>query len=727
MELKQREIFRALRFGGVWTLLIFMAISQSHGAAFLFEKDSNSPTATVPNRLTWLTVPDIKYDLFESGDLAQWTRVNGFPKVATMLAIQHDIDFGSRNFFQIVPIDEQAPVIVARFPPVDGFGIGRLANVFVELSDSTGIDPTSLRFSVGGVGPLAPGAAGLTIEGNTLTFDPSDIALDAAGATVTASLAVADTLGNATTHTWSFRLAPEAEAAANVFVFGGEEAMQAGQQAVAGPAAALAAFSPETGRPAAVKAGPAPTPWQLDSVTTDSIVIGYDPGVPPVFTSGTLLCNLTPRGEDEVFYRRLVSTTDDAQARLLTLTTEDASLEEFIIRGGACVSPDARLLDVDGVGRIVGLSTLPMARAGVIELPAMGPDFSNFTLPTGAGVSLVLTEARWEVTPRLTWMFELDDRKLVAFGGRVDGSVRSALKTRLAFASGASVGPASKSLGNFKPVTIFSGLVGPVPVWLQFRFSLTANFQATASAEATVTGGFSHNYDTGYGFIFERGADPAVQWFSADEPPGPTVIPFTEDIRGTMSAKVSLVPEIALVVGSVVTLGNFADVHANVNPAFEIVGEVERTEEELISSEWTVRASADLNVGMRVDGVDESSLPSLNPVELARFEDTYVFPPPSFRIVKHPADFFADSIFGNVGYPSGSGRSFTLQAVATGPEGEEITYQWRQNSVPIPGATGRVYRTPSVRSGGGGRYDVLVRQGDKERRSDWVNFFPFGR
>ena len=90
---------------------------------------------------------------------------------------------------------------------------------------------------------LTPGAPGLTIFGNTITYDSGDAALGAWGATISATLVAADTLGHTLTHTWSFRLEPEPLVAANIFVFGSPTAQRAGQR-VSGPAAALAARFP---------------------------------------------------------------------------------------------------------------------------------------------------------------------------------------------------------------------------------------------------------------------------------------------------------------------------------------------------------------------------------------------------------------------------------------------------------------------------------------------------
>ena len=127
--------------------------------------------------------------------------------------------------------------------------------IATQLADATGIDPASIRLTVGASGQLAPGAPGLTISGNMITYDSGDAALGAWGATISATLVAADTLGHTLTQTWSFRLEPEPQVAANIFVFGSPTAQRAGQR-VSGPAAALAARFPAPAGP--VKANDPP-------------------------------------------------------------------------------------------------------------------------------------------------------------------------------------------------------------------------------------------------------------------------------------------------------------------------------------------------------------------------------------------------------------------------------------------------------------------------------------
>ncbi len=115
------------------------------------------------------------------------------------MSLEHTFAQQDKEFFSIEPIDEQAPTLVSQYPAVDGFAVGRFADLRIELKDATGIDPASIRLTVGDSGPLAPGAPGLTVSGNTITYDSGDAALGAWGVTLSATLVAADTLGHTLT------------------------------------------------------------------------------------------------------------------------------------------------------------------------------------------------------------------------------------------------------------------------------------------------------------------------------------------------------------------------------------------------------------------------------------------------------------------------------------------------------------------------------------------------
>jgi hypothetical protein len=315
-----------------------------------------------------------------------------------------------KEVFSIQPIDEQAPTIVSQYPAVDGFAVGRFADLSLVLADATGIDPASVRLTVGASGQMASGAPGLTISGNTITYDSGDAALGTWGATISATLVAADTLGHTLTHTWSFRLEPEPQTAANVFVFGSPTAQRAGQR-VSGPAAALA---PAPAGPQKVVESP---PWSIHEVLADRIVIAYQAGGTPAFTAGQLVCNLAPAKESEIFYRRVLSTSDDSVNLKLTVfvpfSFDGLSFENslgvklemeievlFLKSAGFAVTPD--------IGSGFKLAANPedglecwLELNSDVTVGAAGPLFKPVlkTLGVNTEVSWSLLDKEWKVWP----------------------------------------------------------------------------------------------------------------------------------------------------------------------------------------------------------------------------------------------------------------------------------------------------------------------------------------
>lgn len=130
-------------------------------------------------------------------------------------------------------------------------------------------------------------------------------------------------------------------------------------------------------------------------MAADRIVIAYGEGGVPSFTVEQMVCNLTPATADEVFYRKVLSISDDAPSKRLTLFTEDVTLERFIQQGAISISLDSEAYEVGGNGSLVRGFDM----AGEIGFTPIGPDLSRETLWSSGGASLRLTEARWQLTP----------------------------------------------------------------------------------------------------------------------------------------------------------------------------------------------------------------------------------------------------------------------------------------------------------------------------------------
>lgn len=78
-----------------------------------------------PNRISWQTVPGVRYDLLTSTDMDVWTRVTGYPLQAEGLSMGHSFNLGSKAFFRIGSINDDFALIPAgNFEMGDSFAEG---------------------------------------------------------------------------------------------------------------------------------------------------------------------------------------------------------------------------------------------------------------------------------------------------------------------------------------------------------------------------------------------------------------------------------------------------------------------------------------------------------------------------------------------------------------------------------------------------------------------------
>jgi hypothetical protein len=87
-------------------------------------------------------------------------------------------------------------------------------------------------------------------------------------------------------------------------------------------------------------------------VLADRIVIAYQAGGAPTFAAGQLICNLAPANESEIFYRRVLSTSDDPAKLKLTVFTEEAELTDFVSQGSTSFSGDVIAIDFGSDGTL---------------------------------------------------------------------------------------------------------------------------------------------------------------------------------------------------------------------------------------------------------------------------------------------------------------------------------------------------------------------------------------
>ncbi len=666
------------------------------------EFDFSSDTTPGARKFYFETVPGQRYSLWRSTDLQNWTLVAGYPQTATGLSMEHTFAQGEKEFFRVEPIDDQAPTVVGQYPAADGFAVGRFADLNIELADVSDIDPASVRLTVGATGPISPGAPGLTITGNTISYDSGDAALGAWGATISATLVAADTLGHTLTHTWSFRLEPEPQTAANIFVFGSPTAQRAGQR-VSGPAAALASRYPAPVGPQ--RAGD-PPPWHIESVLADRILIAYEAGGMPGFTAGQLICNLAPVRESEIFYRRVVSTSNDAVNLKLTVMTSEAALTDFATSGSAAVSENSVIFELNGDG------ALTKALGGTLNFPRIGYNLSGskFKLrgdgyeATVAGISysaggqpdwleVTATEYSWWFTPRIRASLELDWSGLKSFEAIASGQVStSSVFDGSVTLLGVSVERTIYDLPEIKEPrsVIYLGNIGPIPVFatLGFDFSLKSKAEAKALLDFGIA--YRQEVGTSFGLSYQRGV--SIDWIHSFQASSPD-LGGSLALTGEFSFELKLDPRLEFLVYGL------AGMKAAFEPSAGVVATAS-TDGGLIGK---VEASLDFALGTAGPAFDVLNIDKELSYNI--WEGEWPIGPQNLAFKTHPQSRTV---------APGEDVSFTCTVDSPTPP----SFQWYHNGRLIPGQTSRSLFLPFVNSGHAGTYYVSVKAGNLAASSE---------
>ena len=665
--------------------LVPAAIGQS--LPYLFESAAGSGP---PTKIVWQTEPGVRYDLWQSDDLSGWSQVTGYPATATGLAMEHAFTPGPQGFFKIVPIDEQSPGVGTSYPGDGAFGVGRFAKISISLADATGIDPASIRLTVGTRGTYSVGAPELSYSGGILTFDGGgDTALGAYGETVAISLTVADMLGNSGVYQWTFQLEVQPQLAASLFVFGSPAALRAGQQVGAIPTRALI--------PGPIRMDGPTDPWTIQTVAADRIVLAYTADTAPVFAVGTYLCNRTPATLAEIFYRKVTSVSDDAPNKKLTLFTQDVGLQEIITDGAFSTADDGLVFEVGGDGTIVRA----IAGAADVSLGDLGYslDGTTFALERQDGLDLLSVEfeqlhwwlrnSRFHASIDLGWTDGLR---------RMEGVFSGDLDSAMIFnADVALLGQALEDEIFDLPAASEPSLLVPLGpfAFAQVKLDLKLRAEASAAALLSFRAGYKqHGRIGGLGCRYDK---PDFTWIN-DVTFSPTEVePLSTQISGNLSLKLKLEPSVSFLVyglaGAELALEPSGGVVFETDPQNVLTGRLEAGVDVKLTPggpalEW-IRPQPSLS---RTLWETRWPLFSNQPVAVAPV------------IVTQPRDVVA-----NIG---GSAR-FSCAVNRT----DGATWQWEHNGVALPGQTKSYLDLTNVTTGHAGGYAVRIKAGGTSLQS----------
>jgi formylglycine-generating enzyme len=652
-------------------------------------------------RLIWSTDPGIRYELQESSSLDDpdsWTTVAGYPTEAQALAQQKliELDAPERKFYRVRMLDEQPPVIVSRIPGNEAFGVSRyLTTITVSLDDLTGVDTNSISFTVGDHGTYTLSDSEFWYDDGTLSFWlGGDTALGEWGSTVTVSLVAADILGNVATNTWSFEMEIAADVEENLFVFGSLDAQRAGQR-LQGPAASLAA---RFGGP--VRASGTDVDWEIETVTSNTIVLAYTSDEAPTFSVGQYLANKVPAHVDEIFYRQIDGVTDDTGNKRLTLETTEVTLPDLVAEASFTLAENTTVLEFDADGNLVKAFDFE----ATFELPSIGADFTGETIFSNTQYQLWLDEGAFLFHPYLKTSLQIDLGGVRRFAAQAGGDLEIRCVPHLYFHDTYST---NVSHELWRATHWLWGAVGVVPVGIEIAASVTAVGSLQASATADIKAGFRQYGSMGVAGRYDRDATPEVSWDRWLTIPPLEQVPLEYTLNGQGQAMVGLVPQLD------VRVYGAAGVYLNVDPRVELSGSATVVNGTLTEASWLLGAYADVNAGLSVIGFDDDDLPSLPPFGLFEKEwgESYVYdpPPPAPPVITHhPASQNAKL---------GDSVVFSVTASGSGA----MSYQWYHNGILRPGATGQELTLNNITSGHQGSYHVRITGGGGSTNSVAAN------
>ncbi len=645
---------------------------------------SEDPLAPGKYRLVWTTTPGIRYEVKESTNLQSWTTSPGYPATANGPAEQMPLTAqGNARFFQVRELDEQPPAIVSQYPQDGGFAVPRFADLTLQLSDITGINPASIQLTVSTRGTFTLANTNLTFTNGVLTLvNGGSIPLGAWGTNVSATLIVADTLSNRGTNTWSFHLEVAPQVVTNLFVFGSPHAQRAGQRIGDIPTAVLASRS-----------GPIPMvhgdPWTLELVETNRLVLSYT-NTTPGFVTNTYVCNLTPVRPGDIFNRKITGISDDPGNKRLTLFTVEVPLTEIATNGAASVSANSVILQTGTNGAFVRAFSI----GGTITFPRIGYSLNGaqFKLKDSVGdfdiVNLTLEEQYWWLTPRVQVGLEVNGGELKQFEAIASGKVDAAAVWNVDFLlAGVALEKTIFDLPEpLEPKTwIFLGAIGPVPVYASLGLDVKLKARAEARATVNFRAGFRQSMDAAFGLTYLK---PNVQWVNTFNFPPPEVVPFTANINGEGSLKLSLEPALEFLVYGL------AGVSAGITPSGRIVFEAGT------GQPLSGRLEADVALDLALAGPGFELLSPKPELSLSLWHDKWHLFPAA------PAISFSQQPQSQTVQVGNSAYFFCTVAASTTPG-----YQWYFNGVPMPGQTARTLLLPSVNYGHAGEYRVRVGAG----------------
>jgi len=603
-------------------------------------------------QVIWNAYPGKSYVLQTTTNLA-----GAWSSSATLVATSNSLAFGfpttaKAQFFKVVKLDTEGP-LVSPISPVDGaIAVGRQSTVQVGLTDDTGVNSNSIVLTVGTNAAISLPNPQLAYIGGTLTFTPAtNVFLGTNGQIVTASLSVADTLGNVTTNfTWSFQIALPSVAGTNILYIPGSSG------------------------------------FVLASTNGSNYTFSY-PGSFPGLAAGEVLVNTNLNTGYTV---TVLSFTNNPASHSVVVLTRPATLAEMLQLGSIS---SANFTQLGGQGN----AAVAFGLKGATMPPGPKPNFAlqdtvnlQRTLYQDANVLIeLLPDSQLTLNSDLAFSANFSGLKLSQFSATLNATAGITLDAHV-HATGTLT--RSGTIPLITPINKFYGaFVGPVPVWVELVLEINAGYNLNLEASGDFTSGISGTEQ----ILTGRSWSQTSGWTTFQQNPNGSFsfLTPTWQVETTDSLNVYLQPKLTLYVYSA------AGVSGDLQPYLELDGSAQ-----LNPHQWDLALYGGLTstVGLDLRGWDSSwgDLPShtFTLIPKTLLWETNSTPP---QITSQPPDKWV---------MAGQTASFSVTANGDSP----LTYRWQRSGLNLTD-DGRITGTQSstlqiarCSTSDAGSYRVLV-------------------
>lgn len=408
------------------------------------------------------------------------------------------------------------------------------------------------------------------------------------------------------------------------------------------------------------------------------------------------MCNLAPTKENEIFYRKVLSTSGDAGASRLTLMTEDVPLTEFITQGAAALSEGSALYELDESGNLARALSFD----GTLTFPRIGRDLDDTgitllengfeisvngtTYSHGTGSSRLecsMSEFSWWFTPRIRAAFELQGKTLRSFEAVASGQVESSMAFVGSVIAPLSAGPWTlfDLPDSMEPKWIVYMQVGLVPIWAVVSFDFEIEAEAEAQAAMSFHALSQQSTNASFGVTYEEGSGlEFIQSFQNGAP----VASRGAEVTAEASVTVSLEPEIEFVfyglAGFEAGIEPSATLSVKLDPETKICFETELN--------FVLEPAGPVFDRLGVTGEIHRNIASSSSCDEFSFTTH-----PASQTVKEKGDV-------------------VFECVVDAPEGrqKDVKFQWFHDGVAIPGQTSRNLFLTRVSASHAGSYHVTA-------------------